>query len=820
MKNLYTTNLEGALILNKENALFLERYKNKHGKAFEEKHNINSMLVNSLFTESFFEGKKTKTLNNKEFTDIFINVSFDKDIYTIENNKKVVTKDKKQIRDELYKQGFTWKNKQYVYFGRGAGSARVGQCLFIQKKHYKEALALQMVGMKLKKNEGCDLASISAYRFLINSTMISSFNLQPHEILIVEDIQTPVFKTMASTTRDIEGRLITQTEEIEMSNCSTDGESLGDISLFERAGYKDNGFMLLRNHWFKSCCFNVNLKQWYRDNNIKTVVDMFGVQHDAKDIKLVITPNSLKFLKMSYKFESKKACYDYWLDNLLNFGVVKVDHAGKYSTHTNLTYQILNSLPLSREEILKLAQNDLDHIDNLTKDIDYFKENMDLFGINKILGINSDFQFTKEFKEFRREQVKNLKNELKNGRIHLKDTFYSTLFANPIEFLQQASNMEVTPLMQPREVYNPYYEDGTELSTFRNPHIASGNVLVVKNTYYKELEKYVNNGTLVTIINVFENDFLERLQGADMDSDVFLTTPNEIVLNASKQCISIPTPVNKIEGVKLERRNNIEDQITLDQSLHSDFIGKICNKAQLLNSYYSHRMSNNASKEELEVIYNAISQLSSLSQVAIDLAKKSFDNIDFNKELRKFNSLEFEGKPILERHETTTLSTTFDGVKTLMIPKTTSTVIYPQFMKDTSKSTQGRVFESLNTPMDYLYEAVDSIKKARKSRTVELKSLLKAKRFCNGKRNQRHEQKILKIIENYKNELKYIKANYKENSGRLARELYLNIITEIQNIEPSEYTLCAVVEKTNNTGLKILLDAFGERIISLFSEEA
>lgn len=812
MENIYISNLEGSTVINKADKLFLDRYKRKYGKDFEEKYNTNSMMVNSLFVEEFFEDKKIRTLNDKTFSDTFISLSFNKDIYEFVNDKKVVTKDRKQIRDELYRYGFTWKNRKYIYFGRGTGSARVGEALFIQKKYYKEALALQMLGLKIKENEICDLASISAYRFLINSTMKSSFQIQPHEILIVEDVQTPIFKTIASTTKDIEGTLVTKTEEIEMSNCSTDGESLGDISLFERACHKDNGFMLLRNHWFKSCCFNVNLQQWYTDHNITKVVDMFGVQHDAKNIKLVITPNSLKFLKMDYKFKSKKACYDYWLDHMLNFGIVKVDHQGKYGSHTNLTYQIMNSLPLSREEVLKLSENDIKHIEALNRDIDYFIDNMSLYGVNKILQKNKDFQYTKEFKAFRGEQVRSLKNELRNGRIHLEDTFYSTLFANPIEFLQQASNMEVVSLMKPREVYNSYYEDRTMLSAFRNPHIASGNVLVVKNTYYKELEKYVNNTPLVTIINVFDNDILERLQGADMDSDTFLTTPNDIILNASKRCINTPTPLNKIEGVKKERRNNIEDQIDLDISLHSDFIGRICNKAQLLNSYYNHRMNNGASEEELAVIYSSISQLSSLSQVAIDLAKKSFDNISFDKELRKFNSLTFEGKPILDRHETTTLVATPKGT----IARTTNTIVYPSFMESISKSTEGRVFKDMDTPMDYLSSIVNVIKKAKKTKTVDLKDLLKAKRFCEGKRNQRHQAKILQIIEDYRNELRYIKSNFKENSGSLSHELYLKTIEEIQAINPSEYDLNAIVERTNNTGLRILLDAFGEKIINLF----
>ena len=108
---------------------------------------------------------------------------------------------------------------------------------------------------------------------------------------------------------------------------------------------------------FKSCCFNCNIQQWFKDNNITDVSQLNGKTRATRieDVKLITTPNSIKYLKFS--------AWDEWLDHLYpNFGVVKHDKKTHFfggrlvQTH----YQLLNTLQMSKDEVEDFLQESLE----------------------------------------------------------------------------------------------------------------------------------------------------------------------------------------------------------------------------------------------------------------------------------------------------------------------------------------------------------------------------------------------------------------------------------------------------------------------------
>ena len=84
--------------------------------------------------------------------------------------------------------------------------------------------------------------------------------------MVVNDYES-TFKEDALVTRIVDGELHTNDEIVELSNSIWDGQSLMDISLF--GDYQDKGMLLLRNQFFKSCCFNCNIQKWFKDNGIE-----------------------------------------------------------------------------------------------------------------------------------------------------------------------------------------------------------------------------------------------------------------------------------------------------------------------------------------------------------------------------------------------------------------------------------------------------------------------------------------------------------------------------------------------------------------------
>ena len=324
-------------------------------------------------------------VNKKQYTKVIVNVTFDSDWFkfateenideetgeVVEKNVRKKIMNKKKIRKHLNKNGFKIDGQEYVFYKRGAAKAKNGYAFFIRKEIRDELISRSRLGIKFEEGEELDLTSLLAYESLISSGLVDILELDPlKEIFIMDDIYGIKFNSIASVTREENKELITQNEEIELQNCLSDGQGFADESLFEKMKKKDKGFMLLREDMFKCCAFNTKLQKWFKHNNIDKLKDMFGREYDTKDIKLVITPNSLKFLKFAYKFNSKKECYEHWLNNIDGmFGVVKYDKDGNYGSYNRTTYQLLNSIPtLTKDELNEIAREEKEFVMMLKND--------------------------------------------------------------------------------------------------------------------------------------------------------------------------------------------------------------------------------------------------------------------------------------------------------------------------------------------------------------------------------------------------------------------------------------------------------------------
>ena len=214
-------------------------------------------------------------------------------------------------------------------------------------------------GLKAEDKYDDNLVSYEAYQSLSLSSVEKIIHLDPHNIVVVEDFDS-IFEDDNSVGVDIVNQelVISPEKRIQISNSIWDGEGLLDESVFLENGYEKKGMMLLRNRFFKCCAFNTKLQQFFAemiDNGvIKGVSDLNGYTQakDIKDIKLVITHSSLKYLKMSIKDTNEKIRL--WMENVTDsFGVVKTDKP----THefegemVDTSYQFLNTIGMNKEEI-------------------------------------------------------------------------------------------------------------------------------------------------------------------------------------------------------------------------------------------------------------------------------------------------------------------------------------------------------------------------------------------------------------------------------------------------------------------------------------
>ena len=132
----------------------------------------------------------------------------------------------------------------------------------------------------MEHGQEVDLAAYESYISLTSSSIIGLLPIKPENILLIDDYDS-IFRENVVETKDVDSWLVTKENNCEISNTIWDGQSLLDVSLFGE--YKDYGMVLLRNLMFKSCCFNCNIQQWFKDNNITDVSQLNGKTRSDKN---------------------------------------------------------------------------------------------------------------------------------------------------------------------------------------------------------------------------------------------------------------------------------------------------------------------------------------------------------------------------------------------------------------------------------------------------------------------------------------------------------------------------------------------------------
>lgn len=539
------------------------------------------------------------------------------------------------IRSDIYENGFVCEGIKYVRFKRSSGSSRVGKCLFINERLYDIMHEWEMCGIQVDEGQDIDLAALEPYIALTLSSIIDTIEIKPENILVVDDYKS-VFHERAIATRLVDGRLVSQPEDVEISNSIWDGQSLMDRSLFGE--YSNKGMLLLRARFFKSCCFNANIQQWFADHGIKKVSQLNGYTRARKieDVKLITTPSSIKYLKFG--------TLDHWLDTLeTTFGVVKYEKKTHFfdgrmvQTH----YQLINTLQMTYEEVEQFIKPSLDYARMIKTDpavlrhqISYqYQSPDDTFYtkavtskndiIYRLLGMNDRFAKTKMYRNFCNDLIKSFIKNLRCGHVLVRGN-YSTLCGNPIEMLKMSiGQFDGSSIIERDTVHCEMFESGKELLGSRSPHVTIGNILVTRNVIRPEIARYMNPTNEIVYVNSIQENLLERLSGADFDSDTMLLTDNEILVTAAKRNYdNFPVPTKLVESAKRNRRYTNREKADLDIKTSVNKIGEIINLSQELNSILWDRINKGASIDDVMELYCDISQLDVMSNLEIDSAKR------------------------------------------------------------------------------------------------------------------------------------------------------------------------------------------------------
>ena len=501
-------------------------------------------------------------------------------------------------------------------------------------------------------------------------------------------------------------------DKSEITNVLWDGMGLIDESIFP-----DNmeGFIYCRSHFFKSCLFRGNIQDYFKDYygdkyNEAVETDMLGRKMKVSDIKVIITENSLKWMKfIDLMGGTYKSAFKYYKRFMKKhgelFAIVKTAHASKWGQMQRSSYQMNGSLPTIDKDILKnIAKSSIDYCNNLKLDEKAYLNHLEITGagqysVNNVLIAlnewNDEFKYTHYYKEKKNDIISRFKKErLQLGKL-MQYGDNLTICGNPIALLMKVCGQDYLGegCFEQKEgciqCYTTRFENGEYIAGFRSPHNSPNNIVYLENVHSKIIQKYFPNlGNNVIIINGIGTDVQSRLNGQDLDTDaIYATNQQDIVALAKKAYNEYPTIINGIEKLGTsEYTKSMESYAKMDNDISAAqyAIGYSSNIAQLALSYYYDGGSKNQELEDVFIICSV------LAQVAIDSAKRNFE-IKVSPELKRIRELE------CMLHE----------------PK------YPRFyadvqeLKNRKKSKSKRMeiksedIGDFNCPMDILYRIID-----------------------------------------------------------------------------------------------------------------
>ena len=485
--------------------------------------------------------------------------------------------------------------------------------------------------------------------------------------------------------------------------------------------------LLLRGKFFKSCAFRTKLQKWFADKHITLeslkARGFITLAEDINQIVMVTTPNSLKYLKFAGSL-TEKNIWQWAAHTDGTFGVVKYDKGTRFfhGKIVQSSYQLLNTLSLSEEEVKQLLQPSIDYISLLRRDIDFMlyhftdafarekdgeEEHMDGLAeradvIFTLMHKCPHFDETELYANFRNDVVRSLKERLKRGHILLNGT-NATLFGNGTELLKYLAGEDIASELKPGQIRCERFEDGAKLLCARSPHGIWG---------------YFDLGENIVCVNAVGENIQQRLNGCDYDSDTVLLTDDALLVNAAeryKDTFKVP-----VCNIKAEAKTE-QTLAALDHDTSVNKIGEIVNLSQKLNSILWDELHYGADEENILAIYTDICKLAVLSGLEIDKAKRTFENVHVSKELAALR-------------------------KKYARPS-------PQFFAEIAER-KDKQYAFYHTAMDYLYAQVKKLhfRKGREQYEVyrPLSSNLAYDISSGNATEYRHKDKIIAIIDESK----------------------------------------------------------------------
>lgn len=559
------------------------------------------------------------------------------------NVKNVKTDEQKSKLASLINEGLNIDGKKYQRFVRSTSMARTNKIAFMDEEIIKEMETLISLG-KFDKFEEVIVSKFEGYMGLSFSTTLF-VDAVPQNVCIVDDsIFDTIINDKVKGIRD--GELIEGNYDVSVN--LFDGMGLHSISwgneVAKSLGIKETppAYQIRLLPGFKGMSYEIDFKQFYKEKGITYITDKWNKDWNVEELDCIWSTSMFKlhkyFENWNEYIDLRDEYYTPLGQNLIGISSYS-DLEVNPNEKTKMTYQYLQVLSLSRDEIVELSnytkdtiervyQGDLgatlaylnlivkqDYIDDEFDEVEdeILEENMIATKVSTAISCVPEMINDPYITQFLQRQLQKSINDAKLGRIWA-DGRYSYICQDPVMMLEMVAGLEPKGCLDKNEFYSTG-EVGLR-AFFRSPLTHSSEVhkanLIENDLTNRWLNRYKNiivmNGKDITA---------QKISGSDFDGDKYFITKNPLIINRVithlklvdedlKTTYKENLPVLDIDEqrnrdlVNTEKRTT-QSLIQFDLRSLDNLIGRITNISTYLTTYAM--THNKLAKLDYELVY-------------------------------------------------------------------------------------------------------------------------------------------------------------------------------------------------------------------------
>lgn len=577
--------------------------------------NFNQKELDSLLILQRKLRKAENTEENREKLES-ITEKIEKTLY-LEDFVSIEFSNKSHYLEILKRKGFYINGTRYVPFLATAGMIRKNTAMFINNNLKHPLMDILENG----RNESTPVvpAKFGAYFSLYcSSTLPVSF---PKFAVVpdreIETIRKVDFVTYRGEDEDDD---VVEEERVLKLN-AWDGQGLISPRLAQQWSEElelDYTFCaaVIRAPFLKGLVVTFDLEKFATDvSRTYLFKDVYGMEHDIRDIDLIISESMLKLWSA---YESTEDYCNKCNSNQLGFAIAKVNPKVE-NTYSRTSYQFLQILNLNEVDIANLCEETIRWFRNISGNS---AEEMLLYAMGenkfepkdfwkmdtpiKALALNKSLARDRYIQEKFIKTIEKKKKESYMGSI-LINANYQFMIGDPYYQACHIFKVDKEPLLKDNQHYSQYWMDRgiKTVGAIRSPivHSSEFNILNLQDREdTRKWYKYIYSGVIFPANGIGMDCAIHG--GADFDGDLICTLNNPTMIKGKVDGIPIIYDSKKAEKTIVDSRND-KEQVECQLNGYNSKVGYATNISSslyaLLEEFPEHSPEQEAIKKRLKI---------------------------------------------------------------------------------------------------------------------------------------------------------------------------------------------------------------------------